>query len=439
MNYSIATVFKELYTPFLQTGIIQKAITKQLISFDIHSFFEYVDQKERIDAPTFGPGPGMLIKPDVIEQFITNQEKKWGRGVRIFFSPHGKKLTQNTFQDIVTAIEQTEQKHCLLIAARYEGIDARAEQEYADFVLSLGQFVLMGGDIPALSVLEGTTRLIPGVLGNIKSYQRDSFAGPLVDHPEFTQPVVWHDKNVPEIIRSGNHKEIEQWREKQAIHRTIEHHFDWLRNTPLSPELKKTIFAEIPSHYIGLLHNDIIVDTNGRVGNTSITTTDIHDIARSSKTFGVKHFFLISNLIDQQKIAQTLLDFWHEGFGVAYNQGRHQALKQTSIIDTLERTVKKIEEIERQKPVLVVTSARNTDTQAISIGYHDQHLLWQTKRPVLLLFGTGKGLAKSVLDQADYILEPIYGFTDFNHLSVRSAVAVVLDRLLGLYNQKTSE
>jgi len=435
MICSIATVFPELYPPFFNTGIIKRAIQKNVLSFDTHSFFEYADAKERIDAPTFGHGPGMLIKPEIVARFISSQEEKHGRSVRIFFSPHGTLLDQKLLGKIVERINQNTTQHVALVAARYEGIDARAEEEYADFIISLGQFVLMGGDIPALAFLEGITRLMPDVLGNIASHEQDSFSGPFTDYPEFTQPVVWHGKSVPEVIRSGNHEAMQKWRKTQAIERTVHNHFSWLRHQPLSIEEKKSVREKIPAHYVALLHNDIIVDLDGRVGNTSITSTDIHDIARSSKTFAIKHYFLVSDLYDQQKIAENLLHFWHEGFGVAYNHGRHEALKQTSVIATLDDTIKKIEELEGKTPLLVATSARDTQHEAKIISYNDQSILWQSKRPILLLFGTGKGMANMVLDRADYILEPVNGLSEFNHLSVRSAVAIVLDRLLGLHGQ----
>lgn len=377
----------------------------------------------------------MLIKPEIIEKFICSQEDKFDRSVRIFFSPHGKILDQKLLREIVEKINENKNHHVSLIAARYEGIDVRAEEEYADFIVSLGQFVLMGGDIPALALLEGMARLMPDVLGNTSSYEHDSFSGPLTDYPEFTQPVVWHNKSVPEVIRSGNHKAMDTWRKSQAIERTITNHFGWLRKQQLTVDEKKHILEKIPAHYVALLHNDIIVDLDGRVGNTSITSTDIHDIARSSKTYGIKHYFLISDLHDQQKIAQILLDFWHEGFGVAYNHGRHEALKQTSVIATLDDTIQKIEEIEGKKPLLVATSARDTDRAEKIISYNDHNILWKSKQPILLLFGTGKGIANTVLQRTDYILEPIYGLSEFNHLSVRSAVAIILDRLLGLHEQ----
>lgn len=434
MNCSIASVFPELYTPFLSTGILQKAIQKSSLQFDIHSFFEYVNKKERIDAPTFGPGPGMLIKPEVVEHFIENQEKKFGRGIRIFFSPHGTTVNQHVLQKIVE--KATPLNHMIFVAARYEGIDARVEEKYADFILSVGQFVAMGGDLPAMLCIESLTRLLPGVLGNEDSVKNDSFQGALVDYPEFTHPIIWHNKEVPEIIRSGDHEKIRQWRLKEATKRTVQHHFNWMREQPLSQEIKNNVHNHIPKHYIGLLHNDIVVDHNGRVGHTSITSTDIHDIARSARTYNIEHYFLISELIDQQKIAQVLLGFWQEGSGIEYNNNRHQALQHVSVINTLDAALQEIEKNTGQKPLLVVTSARNLNNNEIPVlSYSDHEILWESGRPLLLLFGTGKGISEKIIKKADFMLEPVVGLSEFNHLSVRSAVAIILDRLLGLHKQ----
>jgi len=196
-------------------------------------------------------------------------------------------LSKEGYQLLKKIIQQaTPLNHMLFVAARYEGIDARVEDEYADFILSVGQFVAMGGDLPAMLCVEALTRLIPGVLGNEESVKNDSFQTALVDYPEFTHPVVWHEKEVPEIIRSGDHEKIRNWRLLQATKRTVKHHFNWLRQQPLSKEIKSKINNVMPKHYIGLLHNDIVVDHNGRVGHTSITSTDIHDIARSARTSG---------------------------------------------------------------------------------------------------------------------------------------------------------
>lgn len=430
MNISILSVFPHLYHPFLETSLIKRAQDQKLVNFQLADFFSFVAPKERIDAPSFGHGAGMLIKPEVVQKAIESQESKNGAAYKIFFSPHGKKLDQKLLQTIAHKIQ--DKKHLMLICARYEGMDARVEEEYADEIVSIGDFVVMGGDLPAMLLLEGLLRLIPGVVGKQESVAADSFSGPFVDYPEYTMPVVWKDKEVPEIVRSGNHALIAQWRLKQAVSRTILHHFDWLRSCLLTSEQKQLSRAAMPAHYVALMHNDILVGDGDRIGNTSVTSLDLHDIARSAKSYGIKKYFIVTDLLDQQKIVRKLLDFWQQGAGIEYNVSRHNAVKHVELQSSLKDTITYIEQQEGSKPLVIATSAqKNTSTDKL-ITFHDQSLIWQSQRPVLLVFGTGQGLSSALLEECDYVLVPVEGFTDYNHLSVRSAAAIVLDRWLGL-------
>ena len=319
----------------------------------------------------------------------------------------------------------------MMVAGRYEGMDTRVEQEYADEIISIGDFVLMGGDLPAMILLEGLLRLVPGVVGKQESVEAESFSGPFVDHPEYTAPVVWKGMEVPEVVRSGNHAEIAKWRKKQAIARTVIGHFDWLRSCNLTEQEKKESSAAMPNHYVALMHEQVVVDDEGRVGTSSVTSMDIHDIARSSKSYGIKQVFIVTPLIDQQKIVRKLLDFWHTGAGIEYNITRHEAVRQVDLVAHLQNVVARITEIEGQPPLIVATSARVVEHPGM-ITFYDQAQVWHSGRPVLFIFGTGKGLSSEVINQCDYILVPVEGFTEYNHLSVRSAVAIVLDRWMGI-------
>ncbi len=428
MNISILSVFPELYAPFLATSLVRRAQEQKLVNFDLADFFSSVNPKERIDAPTFGHGAGMLIKPEVVQKAIESKEQAHGAAYKIFFSPHGKKLDQNVLKKI--AARAQEKKHLMLIPARYEGMDARVEQEYADEIISVGDFVLMGGDLPAMILLEGLLRLIPGIVGKQESVSADSFSGPFVDYPEYTAPVIWNGKEVPEVLRSGNHAEIMKWRLQQAVKRTIFSHFDWLRSCILTDQQKKMSLEAIPPHYVALMHTEVIVEAD-RIGNTSVTSIDMHDIARSAKTYGIKNYFIVTELLDQQKIVRKLLDFWHTGGGVEYNASRHVAVRQVELMPTLAAVIADIEKKEGAKPLLLATSARAVE-HTRQITFYDQAQVWESKRPVLLIFGTGKGLAQSLLDRCDFILVPIEGLTTYNHLSVRSAVAIIVDRWLGI-------
>ncbi|MEX0672126.1 MAG: tRNA (guanosine(37)-N1)-methyltransferase TrmD [Candidatus Babeliales bacterium] len=429
MKISVLTLFPQFYDPLISTSLIKRAQEKGLVQFAIKTFFDFVQPKERIDAPTFGTGAGMLIKPNVISKAIDQQDHLYGKSFKIFFSPQGKKLDQRVLKDLAQKIQETQ--HVLLVAPRYEGIDARVEEKYADAILSVGDFVLMGGDLPAMICIEGLLRYIPGIVGKEESVERDSFSGPFVDYPEYTEPVEWEGMKVPDIVRSGNHGAIERWRREQAAQKTITAHWGWFRSySPLSKKDREIASQCMPKHYAVLMHDEIDLP-DGTVGTTSITTIDIHDIARSARTYNLEHFFLVTSLSDQREIAHTVLNFWQEGVGISYNPDRHEAVKRVSVRDSLAQAVEQIERNEGKKPIIIATSARSM--QGIpTITYHDQEKIWRQECPVLIIFGTGGGLAQSALEQADYILGPLEGLNEYNHLSVRSAAAVIFDRWLGL-------
>lgn len=434
MNISILSVFPELYTSFFDTSLMRRAQERSLVTFSATSFFSFVNPKERIDAPTFGHGAGMVIRPDVVEKAINAQEAMYGKSLKIFFSPHGKKITQRELSALIDRLATV--NHLMCIAGRYEGMDARVEQEYADEIFSIGDYVLMGGDLPTMVLLEGLLRLMPGIVGKQESVEHDSFQGPFVDYPEYCAPVVWHDREVPEIVRSGNHGALAHWRMNEAARRTVFGHFDWLKTSIVSDDAKKLVQEVMPHHYVVLMHGDVLVGPERKPGATSVTSIDIHDIARSSATYGVKQFFIVTPLVDQQRIVETLLDFWQRGKGIAYNAVRHQAVKQVCVISTINDVIDCIEKTEGERPLLIATSARRT-THAGHITYYDQEVVWRSKRPVLFVFGTGQGLTEELIERCDYLLPPVHGFSAFNHLSVRSAVAIILDRWFGI-NEKDS-
>jgi tRNA (guanine37-N1)-methyltransferase len=314
-------------------------------------------------------------------------------------------------------------------------MDARVEDEYADMILSMGDFVIMGGDLPAMILIEGVLRYIPQVVGKEESVSRDSFSGPFVDFPSYTEPVEWKDKRVPDVLRSGNHGAIEKWRQEHAVSATVQEHFSWLRSQKLTKEDRLLAQQYIPSHYVALMHTDVLIGEEKRLGHSSVTSVDIHDIARSSKTYGIEQFFIVTPLLDQQKIVQKMLDFWKKGIGFEYNRCRYDAIQLVQLTATLQDTIKSIEEREGKKPLIITTSAKVVDTEQM-ISFYDQTKVWKADRPVLLVFGTGQGLAPFVIEQSDHLLVPVDGFSDFNHLSVRSAVAIILDRWLGANQQR---
>lgn len=442
MKISIISVFPEFHQSINELSIIGKAVQQGLVSFDFIRFSDLCEPKERIDEPTCGPGAGMILKPIVVQKAIELAQQRWGKGFKVFFSPHGTVLTQPLLRQyaaqffasdhsISSEIQKNEQvPHLILICGRYEGIDERVERCYADALISIGDYVLMGGDLPAQVFLEGLLRLLPGVIGNQESVEQESFESAFLDHPHYGLPVEWNGMKIPDVLRSGNHAAIDTWRKNAAAQRTVHNRFDWFMRA--QPDSASIALASkfIPAHYVAVMHTQVIIK-GGTVGQTSIPSIDIHDIARACASYGIKNFFIVSPLLDQQKIVATFMEFWLSPDGAKYNENRHQAISSIVPVLSYDEMINAIREKEGQEPLIVCTSARNVEHKQ-QIDYFSQKTVWEQEKPVLFLFGTGQGLSDELVQKSDFVLAPIKGLTDYNHLSVRSAVSIILDRWLGL-------
>ena len=441
MNVSIISLFPSLYSEFFNTSLLKHAQEKGLASFSTVPVFQLARSGERIDAPVVGHGSGMVIKAEIAEKAfdslsITRQNIDQEPYV-IFFSPHGKKLDQKHLHHTYKNIEARNNR-VVLFASRYEGVDSRVEEFYADEILSIGDYVLMGGDLPCMIFLEALLRLVPGIVGSKFSVENDSFENLFLDHPHYADPDIWKGMQIPPILKSGNHLKIQQYREIISCKRTLKNNFEWLKKHYIEVKKRTFIKENIPPHYCALLHNDIMLP-NGQSGTSSVTSIDIHDIARSSRTYGIEHYFIITKLASQQALVKQFLSFWHEGKGAEYNAHRCDAVSNVSCMHELEEAIHTIEKKHNKKPLILVTSSRDTISKAPMISYHDQSKVWELDRPVLLVFGTSHGLSPELMDKADFRLLPLEGFSNFNFLSVRSAAAIIFDRWLGInpcYNNK---
>ena len=189
--------------------------------------------------------------------------------------------------------------------------------------------------------------------------------------------------------------------------------------------------------YIGLIHYPIY-NKHMEIVTTALTNYDLHDIARTAKTYNVKRYFIVHPVEAQREMALRIMNHWKTGGGVAYNPNRKEAFEETELVPTLDDVLQWIENEEGEKPIIVTTDAR-VYPNTISYKAMRQKIRDDTK-PILILFGTGFGMTKEMMQQFDYIIEPIYGAGSYNHLCVRSAVAIILDRLLGeVWWQKKEE
>jgi len=232
MNFTFISLFPEIIRSALNESITKRAIEKSLISFETINPRDYLKPKERIDDKVYGGGPGMLLKSEPLMKAIDDVTSKFDRSESkiIYLSPKGKPFTQETAETL--ALE----KNIIFICGRYEGIDQRIIDHYVDDEISIGDYVLSGGELPALVVFDAITRNIEGVLGDDSSLEQESFSGGLLEYPQYTRPEKMKLGDVPKELLSGNHAVIEQWRKKQMLGITSSRRKDLLEKIKLSPE-----------------------------------------------------------------------------------------------------------------------------------------------------------------------------------------------------------
>jgi len=216
-----------MFEPVLNESIIKRAQSKGKVKFYIHDLRDYtIDKHRKVDDRVFGGGSGMLMRPEPIFEAVKNirsQGLKVSRSQVILLSPQGKKLTQKIAKDL------SKYKHLILICGHYEGVDERVRQKLVDEELSIGDYVLTGGELPAMVLIDSVVRLIPGVLGDKNSLNFESFEGNLLEHPHYTRPQVFQRMEVPEVLLSGDHQKIAAWRKKEAFKRTKQRRPDLLK------------------------------------------------------------------------------------------------------------------------------------------------------------------------------------------------------------------
>jgi tRNA (guanine37-N1)-methyltransferase len=233
MRIEVLTIFPRLVEGALAEGIVHRAREAELVDIRVHDLREYTEDRHRtVDDAPFGGGPGMVMKA---EPFLRAFEGLWpeGRGegdAVVLLSPRGRRFDQET------ARRYAGLKRLLLLCGRYEGIDERVRETVVTEEVSLGDFVLTGGEVAALAVTEATVRLLPGALGDEGSAAADSFAAGLLDWPHYTRPATVRGLGVPEVLLSGDHGQIRRWRRKEALRATLERRPDLLDRAALGAE-----------------------------------------------------------------------------------------------------------------------------------------------------------------------------------------------------------
>jgi tRNA (guanine37-N1)-methyltransferase len=427
MQIDIITIFPEYFESPLKIGLLGKALKKGIIKINLYNLRDFTEDKHKVvDDEPFGGGEGMVFKPEPLYKAISHIKNLDPSAWIIYLSPQGEVLNQKIAERL------SKKEHLVLICGRYEGIDERIKANFVDEEISIGDYVVFGGEVASLVLIETLARFIPGVVGKKDSVEKESFSTGLLKYPCYTRPRNFMGYEVPEILLSGNHAEIERYRRKLSLEITLKRKPYLFKSVELTEEDRKFLAELLKSQrlYIFLVHYPVF-NKKGEKITSAITNLDLHDLSRLARTYGVKGVFIIQPLEDQRKLAEELIEYWLSKKGAQYNPLRKSAIELVKLFETLDSAISEVEKIEGEKPVLLGTDA-SPKRKYISCE-EVRKILWE--KPVVLVLGTAWGLCDEVLDRCDYFLEPIWGRLDpYNHLSVRSAASIFIDRILGIYS-----
>lgn len=236
MKIDILTLFPEMFTGVLGQSILHKAAEKSAVEYNVVNFREYADNKHNtVDDYPYGGGAGMVLKPQPIFDAVADlKEKAASPNTRvILLCPQGSRYDQRKAEELAR------EDHLIFICGHYEGYDERIRENIVTDEISIGDYVLTGGELGAMVVIDSVVRLLPEVLGNEESHMKDSFSTGLLEHPHYTRPADFRGLKVPEVLLSGNHKLIEEWRNKEALRRTLLRRPDLLEKIDLTAEQEK--------------------------------------------------------------------------------------------------------------------------------------------------------------------------------------------------------
>lgn len=236
MNIDVLTLFPEMFDGVLGSSILKKAAEQNAVHYHIVNFRDFSDNKHKtVDDYPYGGGAGMVLKPQPIFDAVSSlKEKANSEHPRvILLCPQGKPHNQKMAEELA------EEEHLIFICGHYEGYDERIRQHIITDEISIGDYVLTGGELGAMVIIDSVVRLLPEVLGNEESHRKDSFSTGMLEHPHYTRPADFRGMKVPDVLISGNHRLIDEWREKESFRRTYERRPDLLRNIELSAQQQK--------------------------------------------------------------------------------------------------------------------------------------------------------------------------------------------------------
>ena len=415
MKITVITAFPELMRNYLASSVLGRGIAAGKLEAEVVDIRDFSEGSYRqIDDYCYGSG-GMMLMAEPLAKAVESVSGGATPYV-VYPSPQGVRLHQELVEDLAR------KEHLVIVCGHYEGVDERFTEKYVDMEISLGDFVLTGGEMPAMAIVDAVSRLIPGVVGSESSVEEDSFYSGMLDTPHYTRPAQWRGERVPEVLLSGDAKAIERWRRRQSVERTLDRRPDIAGRAGIIPWLSGGAYV-MEVHYP-------VLDKRGEKSSTAITGMDLHDIARACRTYGIKKYLLVTPIAQQREMAKRIAGHWTSGWGADYNPDRREAFSTLKIFASVQKAIAWAEEKEK-KPVFKIATTAKRHAGAQHWLTLKREILRRDHSP-LIIFGTGWGLHDEVMETADAVMTPICGGKDgWNHLSVRSAVSITLDRFFG--------
>ena len=237
MKFDIVTIFPRMVEAGLTEGVVSRAVAAGVLDVRVHDLRDYTTDRHRsVDDMPYGGGPGMVMKPEPLAKAVTAIREERGNPAEVvLLSPQGRLFTQ------AEAVRLSGLEHIVILCGRYEGMDERVRELVATEELSIGDYVLSGGELAALVILDAVSRLVPGVVGDAASVEADSFSRGLLDYPHYTRPAEFEGHKVPEVLLSGHHAEVRRWRKRVALRRTLERRPDLLATATLDEEERELL------------------------------------------------------------------------------------------------------------------------------------------------------------------------------------------------------
>lgn len=423
MRFHLVTLFPEFFTTPLATGLLGRAGKKGEITVDFQNPRYYSTNRRRdVDDYPYGGGSGMVMSVRPVAEAVSAIPEK---GRILLMSPAGRPL-DNAF-----ARELAKEQDITIICGRYEGIDERLSKMVGAEEVAIGDIVLNGGETAALAVIEGVSRFVEGFLGCRASAEDESFSNGLLEYPQYTRPEEYGDLKVPDILLSGHHRRIARWRRDRALEKTLRMRPALLEDAPLyeddAPALAQAAGLR-PARNLSfcLMHYPVMLEGH-KIGSSSLTNLDVHDIARISRSYGMRAFYVLTPISDQLRLLHDILRHWQN----SANRDRARALALVRPVATFEEMLADTAQCCGVAPECIASSAR-WPKKLPSLTPRDI-LEMCCAKPVIICLGTSRGLAPEAIRRCTGQLRPLR-FLNENHLSVRSAAAIIADRILGDFN-----